>query len=54
MVNGIWTISPNLWIKYIKGSATDFGTKYLKKAEGHIGRNVAYITMKLKIIVWIF
>ena len=53
MANGIRTGDPRDSIKDVVGSSKKFSgfDKHLKKAGGHIGRNVVEITIKMKTIV---
>ena len=48
MANGIRTVDPR---GFNKGRSSKFRDKHLKKAGGHIGRNVVEITIKMKTIV---
>ena len=54
MANGIRTGDPRDFNKDVVRSSVKFPEfdKHLKKAGGHIGRNVVEITIKMKTIVW--
>ena len=54
MANGIRTGDPVDSIKNVVRSSEKIPEyeKHLKKAGGHIGRNVLEITLKMKTIVW--
>ena len=54
MANGIRTGDPVDWIKDVVRSSVKVPVfdKHLKKAGGHIGRNVGEIILKMKTIVY--